>query len=357
MNSKSTRTCYFDILNVVACFAVVMLHCSDPVFLNTGDDFWFRCVVVQSVFIFAVPIFFMISGANLLGYRKRYDTITFFKKRAGRILFVFIGCSILFYLVNCFSPVTVGVRPESCSPIDFVKRFMSNEINSIYWYFYAIIGLYLATPVFSKIADDKRLMLYAIVICFVMSMGFPFINRFASVYPIFENFTYPYLSSWLLYFLLGYYLAHHFDRHIPLPALAIAFIACVSCATILTQNVNLASQIPVGGPYDSYFSHVWCPIELVAICSLFLMAKQLDSIIAKKPTVVSIANKLSVLSLGIYAIHMFVLRVLGTHTVDSILMLGQSLTIRPIVIYALSALVVWLFRFAVKHIKSALKRS
>lgn len=34
---------------------------------------------MQAMFIFAVPIFFMVSGMNLLDYRKKYSTKVFSK--------------------------------------------------------------------------------------------------------------------------------------------------------------------------------------------------------------------------------------------------------------------------------------
>ena len=340
------RTCYLDVLNVVACAAVIMLHCSNYVFTNAGDGHWNRCVIVQSLFIFAVPIFLMISGANLLGYRKRYDTRTFFKKRASRILAVFIGCSILFYLIECLIPSPFGYEPRTLSFAEFVRGFLLNDINDVYWYFYAIIGLYLVTPLFSKIADDAALLRYCIIICIVVSVVFPFVNRFGPDYNFFGNFSYPYLSSWLLYYLTGYYLAHHFKRHVPTALLPIVFAGCVAVSAYVTLRTNLTYQIPAGNPYDSFYSGVFSPFEYVAICALFLLGKQLDS--AFSQTIIApAARRLSALSLGIYAIHMLPLRFL-----DNVFpTFGTSLMWKPLIIFVASALAVWLFRLVVKGIK------
>lgn len=76
------RWLFVDVLNVIACIAVVCLHTSLGAFHPEQTMLWKRQVAMQSLFIFATPIFFMISGMNLLGYRKKYDTATFFKKRA-----------------------------------------------------------------------------------------------------------------------------------------------------------------------------------------------------------------------------------------------------------------------------------
>ena len=45
---RSNRVCYLDVLNVIACFAVIMLHCSNDVFDNVGDVLWVRCAITQS---------------------------------------------------------------------------------------------------------------------------------------------------------------------------------------------------------------------------------------------------------------------------------------------------------------------
>lgn len=72
---------YMDILNIMATMAVLWLHTSEYAFeYNPQDPNWYISLIIQVVFIWAVPIFFMISGANLLNYRDRYDTKTFFKK-------------------------------------------------------------------------------------------------------------------------------------------------------------------------------------------------------------------------------------------------------------------------------------
>ena len=91
------RLYYIDILNILSCFAVVVLHCSGGVFYYQKTRLWFIYMFLQTVAHFAVPVFFLITGANLLDYRKKYDTKTFFKKRAARTLapFFFLVAALL----------------------------------------------------------------------------------------------------------------------------------------------------------------------------------------------------------------------------------------------------------------------
>lgn len=75
-----THYVFVDVLNIVSCFAVVCLHTSLGVFSLQHTFLWAFQELMQAMFIFAVPIFFMVSGMNLLDYRKKYSTKVFFKK-------------------------------------------------------------------------------------------------------------------------------------------------------------------------------------------------------------------------------------------------------------------------------------
>ena len=52
-----TRKNYIDMLNIIACFAVVCLHCSGAVFNFSVSKLWFCSITIQSIFHWAVPIF------------------------------------------------------------------------------------------------------------------------------------------------------------------------------------------------------------------------------------------------------------------------------------------------------------
>lgn len=145
-----------DLLNVIACFAVVMLHCTTTVFANSGDTEWHLDVLFQSICIFAVPVFFMISGANLLGYREKYDTKTFFVKRFRKVVFTLVIASIIVYVCQPLLAFIIAGTPPDISIGGFVKGFLHNQICDIYWFFYAIIILYAVTPVLHWLRKTSR---------------------------------------------------------------------------------------------------------------------------------------------------------------------------------------------------------
>lgn len=343
------RFYYMDALNVLACFAVMALHCSTVVQFNEGDWFWRYCVAIQFAFIFAVPIFLLISGANLLGYRERYSTKDFFKKRMSRILGVFLGCSVLIYVLQCLpiEPLGGGWRQPSLG--DFATSFLSNSIENTYWYFYAIIGLYLVTPVFSRIVDDRRLLGYAIAVCATVSLLFPLVDRFTNGFNPFAEFSYPYLSSWLLYYLAGYYLNTYLKKRIPFPVLILVMLCSVAFMFVMTVHVNDVARVDSVGPvkYDSFYANALGLGGAALSISLFIAGKQLNERIGSFRFYGAIKG-LSSLSLGIYAIHMLVRNTifffLGGHAEHYILA-------RALMVYLATAVVVFAYRYVKARIK------
>ena len=68
------RILYFDVLNILACICVIWLHCNSVLYsYDPGAGLWRLSLFVQVICHFAVPAFFMISGANLMNYREKYS--------------------------------------------------------------------------------------------------------------------------------------------------------------------------------------------------------------------------------------------------------------------------------------------
>lgn len=119
-------------LNILAAFAVVMLHVSLDVFApqGGGDPKWFTSFFLQAAFIFAVPVFFAVSGMNLLDYRSKYDTKTFFIKRVKRVGVVLLFGSAVCYLLYGLFPLSFwGAENATLTVKGFIKGLLSNTIN------------------------------------------------------------------------------------------------------------------------------------------------------------------------------------------------------------------------------------
>lgn len=132
---KKKRILYFDILNILACFGVVCLH-------QNGIVHWYdihtapfkQSLIFEVGFFWAVPIFFMLSGATLFDYRSRYSTKEFLLRRAKRVLIPFLFFSVLMLIWHC-SNGTFTIEDYSFSNLLTIILF--NQHESIYWFFSA----------------------------------------------------------------------------------------------------------------------------------------------------------------------------------------------------------------------------
>ena len=333
------RHYWIDLLNVIACFAVIVLHCSTSVFMNIGDMEWKLDVVYQSVCIFAVPVFFMISGANLLGYRKKYDTKTFFVKRFKKVVFTLCIASVIVYISTPLIKFFVVNQPIEISLWEFVDGLFHNSICDVYWFFYAILMLYLVTPLFSLIADNKQAMQYAIVISIVSTMVVPLLNRFMPSGDFFNLLAPPYLTGWITYYLLGYYLQNHLSCRKPISVVLV--ITVISCLIIIvmTFKTNIGHTVASGSylPYDSFYANASCLFALLYSSGIFLLFKSLNDRIGKL-RIYDTIRSLSSFSLGVYAIHMLVINTLDLFVPHRII---WDLGLRPFVVFAIALALSW----------------
>lgn len=81
---------YITVLSVLSCIAVVYLHINDCFWNFSYENYWISANIIESIFYFAVPVFFMISGCTLIDYRNKYSTKIYFKKRINKTLIPFI---------------------------------------------------------------------------------------------------------------------------------------------------------------------------------------------------------------------------------------------------------------------------
>ena len=86
---QKKRVLYFDVLNILACIAVISLHHNGVVHTYSNSWTWKTALIVETGAYWAVPVFLMLSGATLMNYRENYDTVTFFKKRFSRAVIPF----------------------------------------------------------------------------------------------------------------------------------------------------------------------------------------------------------------------------------------------------------------------------
>ena len=89
MNIKDRKN-YITFLSIISAIAVVILHTNGCFWIFSNKRYWFTANIIECLFYFAVPAFFMITGITLMNYRDKYDTKTYFKKRIIKTVIPFL---------------------------------------------------------------------------------------------------------------------------------------------------------------------------------------------------------------------------------------------------------------------------
>ena len=134
-----SRVLYYDILNVLACICVVALHCNGIVHEYSNTAVWKQALIVEVIAYWAVPVFFMLSGAKLFTYRQKMDTETFLKKRIFKILIPWLIWCILWLNYRVVVSRSIHITSVRELVVILYKGIFNNELQGIYWFFIPMI--------------------------------------------------------------------------------------------------------------------------------------------------------------------------------------------------------------------------
>ena len=149
MNKK-----YLTVLSVISSLAVVFLHVNSRIWGYDKTMEWVGANVIECLFYFAVPVFFMISGATLINYRERYSTAVFAKKRVLKTLIPYIAWTVFY----CAMRLLLGMESlENAGVLWFINGMLNNRFCDIFWFFTELFACYLCIPVLSLIPKESRL--------------------------------------------------------------------------------------------------------------------------------------------------------------------------------------------------------
>ena len=202
-----SRKHYISVLSVISTVAVVYLHTNGCFWQFSKERYWATANIIESVFYFAVPVFFMISGATLLDYQEKYDTKEFFFRRLKKTVIPFMFWSLLGLIYQIYKG---RIQIEEQSIIMLFNDFINGNIINIYWYFPALFNVYLSIPLLAAVPKEKRKSIYRLIIAlaFMINSIIPFIN---SVFNLNIDFPLNVIagSGYLLYVLVGYYISEY----------------------------------------------------------------------------------------------------------------------------------------------------
>lgn len=178
---EKNRKEYFDYLNIFACLAVLFMHHNGLAHHFEYSVKWFVSLAIEVLCYWAVPCFFMMSGAKLMRYRQRQSTGEFLKKRFFKIAFPWIVWSLLFLLLQIIKGSVSLAEVNVRSVISWV---LNSDIIEVYWFFPAIISVYLCIPVLAFIAEQKnggRILIYMAALSFAFVSTLPYLSHYLGI--------------------------------------------------------------------------------------------------------------------------------------------------------------------------------
>ena len=298
--SKS-RVLYFDLLNILATAAVVFLHCNGTVHTYAPGKSWAFSLVIEVAFYWAVPIFFMLTGAKTMNYRAKRTTGAFLKARMLRIFMPFLVWSAIIFVLR-FG--ILGPNPSlNFSLGGFYQGLMSNSIEPTSWFFFAMFAVTMSMPILSLIKDNKRAMWYMVICSFGLISVLPYLAGFLGI-AWNAGITISVASGYIMYVLLGWLLA---DKDFNLSKRALYSIYAAGALCLVIRYVYTYVSSTALGSVDRLLFDYMAFTAVLPSVALFLLFKNNEhrfnglKVHAKAITTISGA------SFGIYLIHKIVL--------------------------------------------------
>ena len=328
----NSRKDYITLLSVISAFAVLVLHSNTCYWTYSKDRFWFTANIIVAVFYFAVPVFYMITGANLLDYQDKYSTKEYFKRRAKKALIPYLVWSIimLFYLI--------ATKHYKFSDISFVfmwNGLMNGKILSYYWFFAPLFCIYLCIPLFASVEKSKRKKVYSylVIAAFVLNIFIPFASKLFNLY-LSTSVNILVCANNMIYPLIGYLLDKYDlqkrDRIIIYILGIIGLLAHIIGTYVLSAKAGIL--------IDTFKGYCNLPCLLSSV-SVFLFIKEL----CKRVNLPKIFNKLSKYTFEFYLMHYVVIDLFRLIFKPDIRRIWFRTTM-PFIVIPVVILITWLLR-------------
>lgn len=296
--SVKNRVFYFDLLNIAACYGVVWLHCSGDAFTFRLDKYWITSLIIQVIAHWAVPVFFMLTGANLMDYREKYSTKVYFRRRFSRVFIPFFVWSTIYLIWKC----KLGWIKFSGGR-ELLSLYLNNGIEGIFWFFYPLLAIYLSIPVLTIFAEEK----YKKQLYYLTGMGivaYSFLPLLPGLFGISysADLNPPVVGGYMMYVLLGWILKNEsFSKKVR----CIIYGAGAAGAVTMFAGTILLS-LKAGELNNIFWDYMAFPTLFMA-CAVFLLAKHRHFKISENEKIGLAAAKLSQASFGVYLIHIMII--------------------------------------------------
>ena len=291
---------YLNILKILGSVAVVLIHVISRSWydLSPNSTNFTYLTIFDSLVRWAVPIYFMVTGAIFLNEEKKITFKDLFFKYILRIFLIFFFWNMLY---GCLTSI---VYDHTFSLNIFMNNLLGTlQGKNVYhlWFLLLIIGFYLCVPILKLITkkENQKIIEYFLIILFIFTSLLTSLN-------LFFDFTFNYtilFSGYIIYFILGYYLnTFEISKN---KKIIIYTLGIMGALTTIIGTIFYSRYI--GAPNEKFFTYL-SPNVLFMATALFTFIK---SVFKNKQEIKSkIINSLIESYFGVYLMHGLVLGIL-----------------------------------------------
>lgn len=337
---QNDRVVHYDLLRILACFSVVMLHSAAHFWYDrpVTDATWIVLNSYDAVSRYGVPIFVMLSGALFLKPGKQTDIKKLFTHNILRLLVVYLFWSCFYAGVTMFEfGVNGGIK-------EIIRRCLVAKYHL--WFLPMLIGIYLLVPLLQVLVNGakKRDLEYFLGLFLVLQILGETVKaifwRTDELVYLKDTFRVELVCGYVGYFLLGYYL-HNFE--VPSKWRKWIYGAGVVGAFCNILFSNLISQDAGTSKTDIYDS--FSVFTFAIAIALFVWFQNVTSKKRYSEKSGKVIREMSACTLGIYMMHICFME----HTNRLISVESPLMALLVVPVYALCAMVLcgmitWILR-------------
>lgn len=205
--SRQERQLNMDLLRILACFSVIMLH--------SASQFWYELPLLSggwlvansydAAFRFGVPIFVMLSGRFFLSAEGEVDIKALYRKNILRLFVIYWVWSAVYGLWDCRD----WMGAEGVVWKDYLTEIFLGRYHL--WYLPMQIGLYMLLPVLNSWLAHctKKNLEYFLLLFILLQIGLSTVKILRIPGPVLQalqQVNVELVCSYVGYFVLGYYL-------------------------------------------------------------------------------------------------------------------------------------------------------
>lgn len=339
------RLVHYDLVRVIAIFAVIVVHTSGTLYRVTAPitSFdWQVSNIYSTSGKFSICIFMMVSGMLFLNPKKSITVKALYRKNILRIVSAFIFWSVAYALFGLWVKVQMNGFSDG-----YMHSFFIDVVNGNYhmWFCYMIIGIYMIVPFLRLISSNENLMKYYLILSIIFVSIIPVMQQLPDAVSgpitiVVSQLRLNFVLGWVGIFILGYYLSYCNITKKGEVIIYILGILSLIFTIILNSILSLSNNQNYEGLYE--LTNINILLTAVAVFIYFrLHVSRVDFSERSKKFILL----LSECSFGVYFVHVFIIIIFQQFALAQ--KLYNAVIAVPVLsagVFILSTIIIYFFR-------------